>query len=117
VPPKGYKARNDNYKDLDFVIPHPIEQIVGGKDGLFDLILLQRESRSLSKYAKLVKGYDKDNENKEPIDIEKKVSKILEFFILIFPDFIFALKFTFAFVILKNIILFIFISVLEDVEI
>jgi hypothetical protein len=89
VPPKGFKARKDDYKDIDFIVPHPIEQIVGGKDGLFDLILLQRESRSLSKYAKLVKGYDKENENREPIDIEKKVSKNLFYplFIKAWPCF------------------------------
>ena len=57
-------------------MPHPIEQIIGGKDGLFELFLLQRESRSLSKYAKLVKGYDKDTEGKQPLEIEKKVSLI-----------------------------------------
>jgi hypothetical protein len=59
---------------LDFVVPHPIEQIVGGKDGNFELVLLQRESRSLSKYAKLVGSYDKITENKKPIEIEKMVS-------------------------------------------
>jgi hypothetical protein len=76
IPPKGYKARKDEYKGIDFVVPHPIEQIVSGKEGLFELILLQRESRSLAKYAKLVEGYDKDNEKKEPLEIEKKVSQI-----------------------------------------
>jgi hypothetical protein len=56
---------------------------VGGKDGLFELILLQRESRSLLKYAKLVQGYDKDTENKKPIEIEKKVSEFLTYFLFI----------------------------------
>jgi hypothetical protein len=74
VPPKWFKARKDDYKNIDFVVPHPIEQIVCGKDGLYELILLQRESRSLAKYEKLVKVYDKDTESKQPIDIEKKVS-------------------------------------------
>ncbi len=74
VPPKGYKARKDDYKDLDFIVPHPIEQIVGGKDGNFELVLLQRESRALSKYAKLVGTYDKNTEKKKPLEIEKMVS-------------------------------------------
>jgi hypothetical protein len=79
VPPKGYKARKDDYKDLDFVVPHPIEQIVGGKDGNFELVLLQRESRALSKYAKLVGCFDKNTEKKKPFEVEKMVSLIVLF--------------------------------------
>lgn len=41
------------------VVPRPIEQIVSGKDGVYELIYLQRESRMLSKYKKLVEGFDK----------------------------------------------------------
>jgi hypothetical protein len=36
--------------------------------------LLQRESRCLSKYAKLVKALDKITENKKPVEVEKMVS-------------------------------------------
>ncbi len=75
IPPKGWKARKDNYKGLDFLIPHPIEQIVTGKDGIYELLLLQRESRLLSKYEKLVESFDKITENKKVEEIEKLVSK------------------------------------------
>ena len=92
MPPKGYKARKDDYKDLDFVVPHPIEQIVAGKDGNFELVLLQRESRSLSKYAKLVGSYDKITEKKKPFEIEKMVSLnpifLISYYFLIFLFFL-----------------------------
>lgn len=58
---------------MDFNIPSPIEQIVTGSSGLYELILIQRESRSLSKYKKLVIGFDKLTENKTPVEIEKMV--------------------------------------------
>ncbi len=88
VPPIGWKARKDNYEKLDFVIPHPIEQIVTGKDGFYELFLLQRESRLLSKYEKLVESFDKITENKKPCDVEKQVSVIY----VLFPIFIFFLS-------------------------
>jgi hypothetical protein len=47
---------------------------VTGKDGLYELILLQRESRSFSKYQKLVGSFDKITENKKPEEVEKLVS-------------------------------------------
>ena len=31
----------EGYKNIDFTIPHPIEQIVNGQNGIYDLILLQ----------------------------------------------------------------------------
>ena len=74
MPPKCWKARKDEYKNLDFSIPHPIEQIVAGKEGLYELFLLQRESRSLLKYEKLVGSFDKITENKKPVEVEKLVS-------------------------------------------
>jgi len=76
IPPKGWKARKDNYKDLDIVVPRPIEQIVSGKDGVYELIYLQRESRTLSKYKKLVEGFDKYNGNNYE-ETEKKVLYLL----------------------------------------
>jgi hypothetical protein len=52
---------------------------VTGKDGLYELILLQRESRSLSKYQKLVESFDKITENKKPEEVEKLVRKFYNF--------------------------------------
>jgi hypothetical protein len=74
IPPKGWKARKDNYKNLEFVIPHPIEQIVSGKEGYYELFLMTRESRTLSKYEKQVSSYDHITEDKTPDEIEKLVS-------------------------------------------
>ena len=79
IPPKSWKARKDGYKNLNFIIPHPIEQIVAGKEGFYELFLLQRESRLLSKYEKLVESFDKITENKKPIDLEKLVSENFNF--------------------------------------
>ena len=73
VPPKSFKARKDNYKNLEFTIPHPIEQIVTGENGHYELVLMQKESRPLSKYRKLVSDLDKRSENKKTIDVEKIV--------------------------------------------
>ena len=71
--PKGWNARKDNYKDFNFNIPNPIEQIVSGKDGFYELVLLQKESRSLLKYKKLVEKYDSITDNKKIDEIEKLV--------------------------------------------
>ncbi len=76
VPPKNWKARKDNYTNLEFIIPSPIEQIVTGAAGLFEVILIQRESRSLTKYKKLVETFDKLTDEKTPLQIERMV-KIL----------------------------------------
>ena len=74
--PKNYKARKDHYANLEFTIPSPIEQIVTGSGGLFEVVLIQRESRSLTKYKKLVECFDKLTEEKNHLQIEKMV-KIL----------------------------------------
>ncbi len=74
IPPKRWKARKDNYKNLELVIPHPIEQIVSGKEGYYELFYLTRESRTLSKYEKLVESYDKITEGLKPEEVEKLVS-------------------------------------------
>jgi len=84
IPPKGWKARLDNYKDLDIGVPRPIEQIVSGKEGVYELIYLQRESRTLSKYKKLVEGFDKYlgddmEETEKKVHIKKNYS--IKFFI------------------------------------
>lgn len=87
VPPKGYKARKDEYKNLNFVVPHPIEQIVNGKEGIYELINLQRESRPLCKYKKLVESFDKLTNNKEHPEVEKMVNLQFLFLTLVLEDF------------------------------
>lgn len=79
MPPKGWKARKDNYKEIDFVVPHPIEQVVSGRDGFYEVVNLQRESRALTKYKKLVEGFDKLTENKKHSEVEKMVNNILDY--------------------------------------
>lgn len=73
MPPKGYKPRKDLYKNLEFTIPHPIEQIVNGQNGIYDLVLFQTESKTLTKYQKIVEGYEKIIENKNQLEIEEIV--------------------------------------------
>jgi hypothetical protein len=68
---------------------------VGGRDGCFELVLLQRESRSLSKFAKYAKEYDKITENKKPLEVEKLVSKFCIFYIFSLISF-------FNFLVLEN---------------
>jgi hypothetical protein len=82
VPPKSYKPRKDNYKNLEFTIPYPIEQVITGTSGMYEIILLQKEARSLSKYRKLVEGFDGLTENKTPLEIEKLVKLQLKNLVL-----------------------------------
>jgi len=72
--------RKDNYENLDFTIPGPIEQIVSGNNGVYEMVYLQRESRSLSRYEKLVECFDKTYDPNKLIDLEKKVKFNLYFF-------------------------------------
>ena len=76
VPPKNWQPRKDQYKNLDFTIPSPIEQIVSGNNGVYEMVYLQRESRSLSRYEKLVECFDKNYDPNKLIDLEKKVKLI-----------------------------------------
>jgi hypothetical protein len=76
VPPKSWKARKDQYKKLEFSIPYPIEQVVTGSSGVYEVFLIQREARSLNKYRKLVESFDSLTEGKSPLEIEKLVSSI-----------------------------------------
>ena len=80
VPPKNWKARKDNYTNLEFIIPSPIEQIVTGAAGLFEVVLIQRESRSLTKYKKLVETFDKLTDEKTPLQIERMVKFTFTYF-------------------------------------
>jgi len=61
---------------LEFIIPSPIEQIVTGVAGLFEVVLIQRESRTLTKYKKLVETFDKLTDEKTPLQIERLVNFI-----------------------------------------
>jgi hypothetical protein len=72
IPPRGWKARDD-YTNLNFNISNPIEQVVNGSSGLYEVILIQKESRSLAKYKKLVIDYDKLTEGKSMTEIEQLV--------------------------------------------
>jgi hypothetical protein len=74
IPPAGYKANEGDYSNLDFTIPHPIEQIINGNNGIYDLIYIQREAKPLSKYKKASLANEKMIENKKPLDIEKLVN-------------------------------------------
>ena len=67
----------DQYKNLDFTIPGPIEQIVSGNNGIYEMVYLQRESRSLSRYEKLVDCFDKSYDPNKLIDLEKKVRNLI----------------------------------------
>jgi hypothetical protein len=72
IPPRGWKARDD-YSDLNFNVCHPIEQVVNGSSGLYEVILIQKESRSLTKYKRLVVDYDKVTDGKSISEIEQLV--------------------------------------------
>lgn len=73
VPPKTWKPKKDNYKNIEFTIPYPIEQVVTGSSGIYEVFLIQREARSLNKYRKLVESFDSLTEGRKPIEIEKLV--------------------------------------------
>lgn len=74
IPPEGYKANQADYSNLDFTIPHPIEQIINGNNGIYDLIYIQREAKLLSKYKKASLANEKMIENKKTLDVEKLVN-------------------------------------------
>jgi hypothetical protein len=73
IPPRGWKAR-ENYTDLNFNVSHPIEQVVNGSSGFYEALLIQKESRSLAKYKKLVIDYDKLTEGKTIKEVEQLVN-------------------------------------------
>jgi hypothetical protein len=58
---------------LEFTIPYPIEQVVTGTSGIYEVFLIQREARSLSKYKKLVESFDNLTNNKSTLEIERLV--------------------------------------------
>ena len=46
--------------------------------GVYEVFLIQRESRSVSKYRKLVESFDELTEGKSPLEIEKLVKFIFK---------------------------------------
>ena len=46
-----------------------------GVGGIYEVFLIQRESRSVSKYRKLVESFDELTEGKSPLEVEKLVNK------------------------------------------
>jgi len=54
------------------VVPKPIEQIITGKEGFYELLYLQKESRMLTRYRKAVEGFDKYLSNDYELN-EKRV--------------------------------------------
>jgi hypothetical protein len=50
---------------------------VTGENGSYELILMQKESRPLSKYFKLVSELDKRSEDKNTLEVEKTVRNLL----------------------------------------
>ena len=79
VPPKEWKARSTSYEQENFTIKSPIEQIVNGKSGIYELIYIQRESRSLTRYKKLLSPLDKLSDNQNLEAVEKKFWRTLKF--------------------------------------
>jgi len=78
VPPKHWTARKDGYDGLDLTVQKPIEQNVWGHNGVFELMYLLRESRSLEKYRKHVSKFDYCIQSKSSLDIEKLFWKTLK---------------------------------------
>lgn len=78
VPPKNWVARKDGYKDLDLTVQRPIEQNVWGSNGIFELMYLLRESRSLEKYEKYVSKFDYCINKKSNFEVEKLFWKTLK---------------------------------------
>ena len=79
VPPKEWTSRSSSYDMENFTIKSPIEQIVNGRSGFYELIYIQRESRSLCRYKKLLSPLDKLSENQNLNEVEKKFWRTLKF--------------------------------------
>lgn len=78
VPPKGWKARKEGYDNLDLRVMKPIEQNVWGNSGIYELLYVLRESRSIEKYRKYVGKFEDSIKNKRPSEIEKLFWKTLK---------------------------------------
>lgn len=78
IPPKNWSARKEGYHDLSLTVQRPIEQNVWGTNGIFELMYILRESRSLEKYEKFVSKFDDTLKNKTNCEIEKLFWKTLK---------------------------------------
>mmetsp|Transcript_16713 Transcript_16713/g.14628 ORF Transcript_16713/g.14628 Transcript_16713/m.14628 type:complete len:403 (+) Transcript_16713:31-1239(+) len=78
VPPKGWVARTQGYEDMDLVVRKPIEQFVHGRNGLYELVYMVRESRSLAKYQKFVSKFENTSRKLTNTDIERLFWKTLK---------------------------------------
>lgn len=54
-PPEWTKNLSEllNYEELDLTIPHPIQQLVEGNKGIYQLLLLEKPKLTLSQFKKL----------------------------------------------------------------
>lgn len=75
IPPKKWKATDIDYESImnTVKIPDPIEQNLSGKGGVYELLLIQKNTILLDKYRK--KSQDFEN-----ITIGKNVDEIEEIF-------------------------------------
>lgn len=55
------------------ILKGPIEQNIYGKGGIYELLLIQKKSATLSDYKKKVSCFDDITENKKPDEIEDLV--------------------------------------------
>lgn len=76
IPPKKFVARKDKYIGFDFKIPHPIEQVVSGENGVYKITLFSQSARLFSKYAKSMKD---ENNSLSPIEIENLFWKSMKY--------------------------------------
>ncbi|CAI2368030.1 unnamed protein product [Moneuplotes crassus] len=74
----GWKPRKEGYENLDLTVQHPIEQNVWGSNGVYELLYMLRESRSLDKYRKLVSKTEHSATKKTHAEIEKLFWKTLK---------------------------------------
>lgn len=58
-------------------LPHPIEQFVNGKDGIYELINIKKGPKMYKKYCNLISNSDKSVKGKS---IEEKESMVSHFF-------------------------------------
>lgn len=66
VPPKKWKATNINYEDImeDLKILGPIEQNTYGKGGVYELLLIQKKTLTVTEYKKKVEDFNKVTDGK-----------------------------------------------------
>jgi jumonji domain-containing protein 2 len=78
VSPSSWVARKKGYQDLNLTVQRPIEQNVWGNNGIFELMYLLRESRTLEKYEKYVSKFDYCIKQKTNTEVERLFWKTLK---------------------------------------